>query len=102
MAQVISSAEFDSKVLQGEGKVLVDFFATWCGPCKMLSPVLDQVSAEIEGRGVVYKVDVDASQDIASQYNIMSVPTLILFENGQPVKQIMGAQPKQALLAMFD
>lgn len=102
MAQVISSAEFDSKVLQGEGKVLVDFFATWCGPCKMLSPVLDQVSAEIEGRGVIYKVDVDASNDIASQYNIMSVPTLILFENGQPVKQIMGAQPKQALLAMFD
>ena len=102
MAQVITSAEFDAKVLKAEGKVLVDFFATWCGPCKMLAPVLDQASAEIADKGAIYKVDVDASSDIANKYQIMSVPTLILFENGEPVKQIMGAQPKQNILAMFN
>ena len=102
MAQVITSSEFNDKVLQAQGKVLVDFFATWCGPCKMLAPVLDQASAEIEGKGVIYKVDVDESRDLASQYQVMSVPTLILFENGKPVRQVMGAQPKQNIVALFN
>ncbi len=102
MAQVITTSEFDSKVLKAEGKVLVDFFATWCGPCKMLAPVLDQASTEIASKGAIYKVDVDESREIANQFQIMSVPTLILFEDGKPVKQIMGAQPKQNIVAMFN
>lgn len=102
MSEIISSAEFQSKVLQATEPVLVDFFATWCGPCKMLAPTLDAVAAEVAGRAKVYKVDVDQSPDVAAQYGVMSVPTLILFKGGQPVKQTVGAQPKPALLAMFD
>ena len=102
MSEIISSAEFQSKVLQATEPVLVDFFATWCGPCKMLAPTLDAVAAEVAGRAKVYKVDVDQSPDVAAQYGVMSVPTLILFTGGQPVKQRVGAQPKPALLALFD
>lgn len=102
MSEIISSAEFQSKVLQATEPVLVDFFATWCGPCKMLAPTLDAVAAEVAGRAKVYKVDVDQSPDVATQYGVMSVPTLILFKGGQPVKQMVGAQPKPALLALFD
>lgn len=102
MSEIISSAEFQSKVLQATEPVLVDFFATWCGPCKMLAPTLDAVAAEVADRAKVYKVDVDQSPDVAAQYGVMSVPTLILFKGGQPVKQMVGAQPKPALLALFD
>lgn len=102
MSEIISSTEFQSKVLQAAEPVLVDFFATWCGPCKMLAPTLDAVAAEVAGRAKVYKVDVDQSPDVAAQYGVMSVPTLILFKGGQPVKQMVGAQPKPALLALFD
>ena len=102
MSEIISSAEFQTKVLQATEPVLVDFFATWCGPCKMLAPTLDAVAAEVAGRAKVYKVDVDQSPDVAAQYGVMSVPTLILFKGGQPVKQMVGAQPKPALLALFD
>lgn len=101
MTQVISSSEFESKVLKAQGPVLVDFFATWCGPCKMLAPILDEVSAEVQGRAAVYKVDVDASPDLAQRYGVMSVPTLIVFENGEIKRTTMGAQPKQSLLALL-
>lgn len=102
MADVITSAEFEEKVLKAEGPVLVDFFATWCGPCKMLAPTLDEVSNEVAGRAAVYKVDVDQSPDVARQYKVMSVPTLIVFENGEIKNQTMGAQPKPAILALLD
>lgn len=101
MAQVISSSEFEPKVLNAQGPVLVDFFATWCGPCKMLAPILDEVAAEVQGKAAVYKVDVDASPDLAQRYGVMSVPTLIVFENGQIKRSTMGAQPKQSLLALL-
>lgn len=102
MAQVISSEEFKEKVLQSSKPVLVDFFATWCGPCKALAPTLDDVATELNGRAEVYKVDVDQSPDIARNYRVMSVPTLMSFENGQVKKQMVGAQPKPAILAMLD
>lgn len=102
MAQVISSQEFEQKVMQAQGPVLVDFFATWCGPCKMLAPVLDEVAGEVAGRAAVYKVDVDQSPDIAQRYGIMSVPTLIVFEGGKVKRTAMGAQPKASLLALLD
>ncbi|MCI8340400.1 MAG: thioredoxin [Eggerthellaceae bacterium] len=101
MSEVISSADFQSKVLDADKPVLVDFFATWCGPCRMLAPVLEEVAAEVAGRAYVYKVDIDQSPDLAGRYGVSSVPTLIAFENGQVKKQTLGAQPKQNLLAML-
>ena len=101
MSEVISSADFQSKVLDADKPVLVDFFATWCGPCRMLAPVLEEVAAEVAGRAYVYKVDIDQSPDLAGRYGVSSVPTLIAFETGQVKKQTLGAQPKQNLLAML-
>ncbi len=101
MSEVISSADFQSKVLDADKPVLVDFFATWCGPCRMLAPVLEEVASEVAGRAYVYKVDIDQSPDLAGRYGVSSVPTLIAFENGQIKKQTLGAQPKQNLLAML-
>ena len=102
MSEIISSAEFQSKVLDAEQPVLVDFFATWCGPCKMLAPTLDAVAAEVADRAKVYKVDVDQSPDVAAKYGVMSVPTLILFKGGQPARQMVGAQPKAILSFLED
>ena len=87
MSEVVSSSDFQSKVLDAQGPVLVDFFATWCGPCKMLAPTLDEVAAETAGKAAVYKLDIDQSPDIAQKYGVMSVPTVIVFENGQVKKQ---------------
>ena len=101
MAQIVSSSECQSKVLDAAEPVLVDFFATWCGPCKMIAPTIDEVAAEVEGRARVVKVDIDASPDVAGRYGVMSVPTLMVFKNGQPVRQAVGVQPKQNLLAML-
>lgn len=101
MAEVVSSQEFDQKVLKADKPVLVDFFATWCGPCKMVSPVVEQIGQEKEGQAYVYKVDVDQSPDVAQTYGIMSVPTIAVFENGQVKHQLVGAQPKEAILQLF-
>ncbi len=101
MSEVVSSADFQAKVLEAKGKVLVDFFATWCGPCRMVAPVIDEVAAEKAGEISVYKVDIDQSPDIASRYGVMSVPTIAVFENGQIVRQTVGAQPKQGILALL-
>ena len=102
MAQQISSQEFEEKVLKSDKPVLVDFFATWCGPCKMMSPVIDEVATDLEGKAAVYKLDVDESSDIAQRYGVMSIPTLIVFENGEVKNQTLGAQPKQAVLDLFN
>ena len=101
MSEVITSAEFQSKVLDEKQPVLVDFFATWCGPCRMLTPTIDEVAKETEGKAKVFKLDIDQSPEIASRYGVMSVPTLILFENGQVKKQTVGAQPKAQIMAML-
>ncbi len=101
MSEIVSSADFQSKVLDSDQPVLVDFFATWCGPCKMIAPTLEEVAAEVEGRAKVYKVDIDQSQDIAVRYGVMSVPTLVVFEDGQPARQVVGVQFKQALLSLL-
>ncbi len=95
MSEVVSSSDFQSKVLDAQGPVLVDFFATWCGPCKMLAPTLDEVAAETAGKAAVYKLDIDQSPDIAQKYGVMSVPTLMVFENGQVKNQAVGVQPSR-------
>ena len=89
--------EFNEKI--ASGRVLVDFFATWCGPCKMLSPILEEVDARGEaGDLLIVKVDVDEAGEIAAKYGIQSIPTLILFENGKAVKIQLGYMPKPQLL----
>jgi thioredoxin 1 len=95
---VTSAATFADDVLTSEKPVLVDFWATWCGPCKMVAPVLEEIAAEHAEKITVAKLDIDANPSIARDYQIMSVPTLILFQGGVPVKQIVGAKPKAALL----
>lgn len=99
MATQITTQEFQEKVLNSSVPVLVDFFATWCGPCKMMAPVLDEVSQEVGSKAAVYKVDVDQEMALAQQFNIMSVPTMIVFKGGKPVQQFVGMQPKQAITA---
>ena len=94
----VTDASFADDVLLSEKPVLVDFWADWCGPCKMVAPVLEEIAAEHAEKITVEKLDIDANPGIARDYQIMSVPTLILFQGGRPVKQIVGAKPKAALL----
>lgn len=102
MATQITAAEFDEKVLKADKPVLVDFFATWCGPCKMMAPTIDQIATEVEGTAEVYKIDVDQAPEIAQRYGVMSIPTLIVFDKGEVKNQAVGAQPKPAVMALFD
>ncbi len=101
MAKVLSEQEFSAEVLESKGTVLVDFFAPWCGPCKMLSPVVDQVAEEVADKGSVFKVNVDEAANIAAQFGVMSIPTLVVFKDGEEVQRFTGVQPKGALLDLF-
>ena len=92
----IKEDQFEVEVEKAKGKVLVDFWASWCGPCRMLSPVVDQLSEEVEGVKFV-GVDVDSAERLAVKYGISSIPCLVLFENGAEVKRSVGFQPKPAL-----
>lgn len=94
----VSDDSFADEVLASTTPVLVDFWAEWCGPCRMVAPVLDEIAKEKAGDLTVAKVDVDANPGTASQFQVVSIPTLILFKNGQPVKRIVGAKGKAALL----
>ncbi|MCO5575478.1 hypothetical protein L7F22_029279 [Adiantum nelumboides] len=94
----VTTSSFSDDVLNSDKAVLVDFWATWCGPCKMVAPVLDEIAGENSEKLTVAKLDIDANPEVARDYQVMSVPTMILFSGGKPVKQIVGAKPKAALL----
>jgi len=90
--------DFGKEVLQSPVPVLVDFWAEWCGPCKMMGPIVDQAADDLSGKMKVGKVNVDESQELAARYGIMSIPTLLVFKNGNMVEQFSGAMPKEQLL----
>ena len=94
----VSDDEFEANVLKAAGPVLVDFWAEWCGPCKMIAPILEEIADEKEGIIKIAKVDVDSSPELAQKFEIMSIPTLIVFNNGEPAKRLVGAQGKHQLL----
>ncbi|MCI8632170.1 MAG: thioredoxin [Lachnospiraceae bacterium] len=90
----VTEENFQTEVMEASMPVLVDFYADWCGPCKMMSPVLEQISDEMEGKIKVAKINVDENPNLASQYKVMSIPNFILFKNGQTADQVIGAIPK--------
>jgi thioredoxin len=97
MADNITESTFEQEVLQSDKPVLVDFWAEWCGPCHAVAPVLDRIAAEREGDLKLVKVNIDEEQSIAQRYGIASIPTMVLFKDGQPAAAAIGAQPKGAL-----
>jgi len=102
MIKHITASEFNQEVMQADLPVLVDFWADWCGPCRMMAPVLDETAAALEGKLKFVKVNVDEEVALAEKFEIMSIPTLMVFKGGQAVDTIMGFMPKRALLAKLN
>jgi thioredoxin 1 len=102
MALEISDANFKSEVIESSMPVLVDFWAPWCGPCKMIAPVLDELAQEYEGKVKIVKLNVDEHQNTATEFGIRSIPTLILFKDGKVLEQTIGAQSKELLKKLVE
>ncbi len=90
----ITESNFETEVLQSELPVLIDFWAVWCGPCKMIAPIVEELAKEYDGKAKIAKCDVDSNQQVAIKYGIRSIPTLLIFKNGEVAEQIVGALPK--------
>ncbi|MFI5243607.1 MAG: thioredoxin [Gemmatimonadales bacterium] len=100
-AIAVTDADFETQVEKNAGVTVVDFWATWCGPCRMIAPILDQLAVEYQGKVRVAKLDVDSNQKTAMRFNVRSIPALLFFKDGKLVDQVIGAVPKAALSAKF-
>ena len=98
----VTDSSFENDVLKSDKPVLVDFWATWCGPCKMIAPILDELATEQAGKLTIAKLDVDANNAAAQKFNVMSIPTLILFKNGEVAERLVGYMSKDQLLAKLN
>lgn len=99
---IFTDQTFEAEVLKSDLPVLVDFWATWCGPCKIVDPIISELAGEYAGKLKVGKLDVDANQESSGKYSVMSIPTIMLFKNGQPVKSVIGAQSKENFKKAID
>lgn len=102
MVNQFTSDNFESEVLKSDKPVFVDFFADWCGPCKMMSPVIDKLSDEFDGKIKVGKINVDDNPELAEKYGVMSIPNMVFFKNGEVVDRVIGAIPKAAMKQKFE
>ena len=102
MALEITDSNFKEVVLDSEKPVLVDFLATWCGPCRMIAPIVEELHEELEGKAVIGKVDVDSNSESSANYGVRNIPTLLIFKNGEVVDKLVGAVPKSQILEKLE
>lgn len=104
MSEVVhaTDASFESEVLQSDIPVVLDFWAPWCGPCKMIAPILDEVAVELDGKVKVVKINVDENQQVAAKFGVRSIPTLVVFKEGKPAATQVGALPKNQLISLIE
>lgn len=102
MAQILNKTNFQNEIKEYDGLAIVDFFATWCGPCKMLTPIIDKLAEEVADKVKVAKVDIDESPELAQEYKVMSVPTVIFVKGGEVVETLIGVQNRAKLLELIE
>jgi thioredoxin 1 len=102
MALELTDASFEEKVLNSDKPVLVDFWAEWCGPCRMVGPIIDEISKDYEGKALIGKVDVDSNQEFAAKYGVRNIPTVLFFKGGEMVERKVGVAPKESYTEVLD